>query len=111
MWAVQLLRRSLGRKYFELFTDHQALKWLLDLTDASNSLARLRLPQLEFDFTVRCKKSAKKQIADAVSRLPTLSPTEAEGDLEIPCFTIMGEVHPCLPTASPWSRSRASMPS
>ncbi len=33
VWAVQLLRPYLKRKRFELFTDHRALKWLLDLCE------------------------------------------------------------------------------
>ncbi len=109
MWAVQLLRPYLERKYFELFTDHQALRWMLDLTDASNQLARWRLRLLEFDFTIRYKRGARNQIAHAVSRLPTFAPPEAEVDLEIPLFALLGEGGVPSSTTSTWPRYLVSM--
>ncbi len=98
--AVQLLRPYLEQNRFELFTDHLALKLLLDLTGASSRLAQWRLRLLEVDFAVRYKKGAKNQIADALSRLPTHAPTEAEADLEILCFALLegghaGALRPC----------------
>ncbi len=65
VWAVQILRPYLERRHFDLSTDHQALKWMMDLTDVSGRLARWRLRLLEFDFTVRYKKGLKNTIADA----------------------------------------------
>ncbi len=79
-----------GTKALELFTDHQALKRLVDFTDASSRLARWCLRLFIFDFVVRDKKGAKNQIADAISRLPTYAPTtETEDDLEIPSFALL----------------------
>ncbi len=65
VWAVQILRPYLERRHFDLYTDHQALKWMMDLTDVGGRLARWRLRLLEFDFTVRYKKGLKNTIADA----------------------------------------------
>ncbi len=55
----------LGAETFELFTDHHAVRWPLDLTDASNCLSRWRLRLLEFDITVHYKRGTRNQIADA----------------------------------------------
>ncbi|CDF32578.1 unnamed protein product [Chondrus crispus] len=71
IWAVQILRLYLERKHFELYPEHQSLKWMMSLTDASGRLARWRLCLLEFDFTTKYRKGAVNCIADAVSRLPT----------------------------------------
>lgn len=35
VWAIQVLRPYFERQHFELFTDHQALKWILDLSEAN----------------------------------------------------------------------------
>ena len=43
VWAVQILRPYLERKHFDLYTDHQSLKWMMSLTDVSGRLARWRL--------------------------------------------------------------------
>ncbi len=39
-YVFQILRPCLQRKHTVLHTDHQALKWLLNLSDASSRLAR-----------------------------------------------------------------------
>ena len=64
--AVQLLRPYLEGTHFDLYTDHQALRWILIGSDHSGHLARWRLRILEFDFTVTYKKGAKNKIADAI---------------------------------------------
>ncbi|CDF40411.1 unnamed protein product [Chondrus crispus] len=85
IWALQILRPYLERKHFELYTDHQSLKWMMSLTDASGRLARWRLRLLEFDFTIKYRKGAVNCIADAVSRLPTFGECAVESDSDIPC--------------------------
>ncbi len=64
------------------------------MPDARNRLARWRLRLLEFDFTVRYKNGARNQIADAMSRLPTYAPIEAEAYLKIHCFNLSGDDAP-----------------
>ena len=88
IWAIQILRPYLERKHFDLYTDHQALKWMMSLTDVSGRLARWRLRLLEFDFTVRYRKGAANSVADAISRLPTFNDCPIGPDLEIPCFLV-----------------------
>ena len=80
VWALRILRPYLERTRFMVYTDHEALKWLLNLGDgeAHGRLARWRLRLAEFDFEVAYKKGAKNTIADALSRLAT------EGDTPSP---------------------------
>ena len=91
VWAVQILRLYLERSHFELYTDHIALKWMMNLTDASGRLARWRMRLLEFDFTVQYKKGAKNTIADCVSRLPTFNETTKVPDATVPCFGVFDD--------------------
>lgn len=81
VWAVQILRPYLERSHFDLYTDHQALRWIMNLYDAFGRLARWRLRLLEYDFTVHYRKGLKNQIADAISRLPTWGETGIAPDL------------------------------
>ena len=88
VWAVQTLRPYLERERFVINTDHHALKWLLNIADASGRLARWRLRLSEFDFEVQYVKGTKNTLADAMSRLPTTGGTSVPTDEEIPCFFI-----------------------
>ena len=67
VWAIRLLRPYLERSNFDLYTDHQALKWMMDMTDASSRLARWRLRLMEFAFTVKYRKGAANTVADCVT--------------------------------------------
>ena len=91
VWAIQLLRPYLERSHFDLYTDHQALKWMMDMTDASFRLARWRLRLMEFDFTVKYRKGAANTVADCVSRLPTFHETSWTPDLDISCYLVAQE--------------------
>ena len=90
VWATQLLRPYLEGTHFDLYTDNQALRWILSGSDHSGRLARWRLRLLEFEFTVTYKKGAKNTIADAISRLPTYSEAKLAPDTEVPvqCYFI-----------------------
>ena len=88
IWAIQLLRPYLERTHFEVYTDHQPLRWLLSLTDVNGRLARWRLLLQEFDFIVKYKKGIKNTIADAISRLPTYGESQVAPDTDLPCFLI-----------------------
>ena len=88
VWAVQLLRPYIEGTHFDLYTDHQALRWILSGSDHSGLLARWRLRLLEFEFTVTYKKGAKNTIADDISRLPTYGEAKLAPDTEVPCYII-----------------------
>jgi transposase InsO family protein len=59
----------LGRKFL-IRTDHQALKWLLNLKQPKNRIARWIEALSEFDFTVEHRAGVKHGNADALSRCP-----------------------------------------
>ena len=88
VWAVQILRPYLEGKPFVVHTDHAALRWMFNLADASNRLARWRLRLLEFDFEIRYRNGAENTVADTISRLPTFGHTNVAPDLDIPCLMI-----------------------
>ena len=88
VWAIQVLRPYLDITHFDLYTDHQSLKWIFNLSDASGRLARWRLRLMESDFTIKYKKGAANTVADAISRLPTYGETTFKPDFEITCFPV-----------------------
>lgn len=49
IWAVQTLRPYLERTRFTINSDHHALKWLMNIKEATGRLARWRLRLAEFD--------------------------------------------------------------
>jgi RNase H-like domain found in reverse transcriptase/Reverse transcriptase (RNA-dependent DNA polymerase) len=53
LWAILQLRPYLDGKRFVIRTDHNSLRWVLNLADAQGRLARWRLQLLEFDFEVQ----------------------------------------------------------
>ena len=71
VWAMKALIPYLKSKLLTVFSDHQALKWLLSLneTEAQGRLDRWRLRMSEIDFKVVCKKGVQSSIADAFSLL------------------------------------------
>ena len=71
IWAIMLLRPYLYGTTFTLRTDHDALKWLLNMDSATGQLARWRLRLAEFDYSVEFRPGIKNQAPDALSRLPT----------------------------------------
>ena len=88
VWAVQFLRLYLEGIHFDLYTDHQALRWIFSGSDHSGRLARWRLRLLEFDFTITYKKGANNTIADPISRLPADGEAKLAPDTEVPCYLI-----------------------
>ena len=85
---VQLLRPYLEGTHFDLYTDHQALRWNRSGSDHSGRLARWRLRLLEFDFIVTYKNGDKNTIADAISRLHIYGQTKLAPDTDVSCYFI-----------------------
>jgi hypothetical protein len=49
--------------------DHQALRWVMNLSDAQGRLARWRLRLAEFDFQVEYRPGSLNHGADTIARL------------------------------------------
>ena len=86
VWAVQHLRPYLEGQQFTLRTDHDALKWLLNLRNPSGRLARWSLRLQEFDFDVVYKPGCTHALADGPSRMLTEGLDQSFFDDEIPCL-------------------------
>ena len=65
--------------------DHESLKWLLNQSDSTVRLQRLRLRLQPFDYEINHRPGAKHKAADAISRLATegLDQTEINDDLTV----------------------------
>ena len=86
VWGVTTLRPYVEGQSFTVRTDHDALKWLMNLEDPSGRLARWRLRLAEFDLRITYRPGRVHQVPDALSRLPRIDPTvnSAPVDDEIP---------------------------
>ena len=86
VWALLTLRPYIEGTRFLVRTDHNALKWLMTLTDPSGRLTRWRLRLSEFDYEIVYRPGRKHQVPDALSRLvrPGLLPSSVDDD--IPTF-------------------------
>ena len=56
-----------GRR-FTVYTDHRALKWLLNLQDPSSKLTRWAMKLSEYDYVVEHRPGTQMRHADALSR-------------------------------------------
>lgn len=81
-----MLRHYLKRTLFMMYSDHHALKWLVNLKEGTGSLARRRLRLAEFDYEISYIKGIRNKNSDVLSKRPTLAGTQVELDDEIPCY-------------------------
>lgn len=70
VWAVKKFRPYLEGYKFIAVTDHQALKWLMNLQEPSGRLGRWILELQQYEFEIRYRKGALNKVADALSRNP-----------------------------------------
>lgn len=75
--SVLLLRPHLKKICFKIRTDHDALNWILSLTDSTVWLGRWRLRLSELDFDVVNHAGIKHQATEAFSRLNTSGKDES----------------------------------
>ncbi|CDF40971.1 unnamed protein product [Chondrus crispus] len=88
VWNILALRPYLYGATFKLRTDHEALRWVLNLADSSGRLARRRLRLAEYNYDVQYRLGVKHQLADGVSRLRMDKGETAGVDDEFPCFVV-----------------------
>ena len=74
VWAVRHFRHYLYGNRCDVFTDHEALKTLLNTPHPSGKLARWGLSLQELDLHIHYRPGPKNNNADALSRYPTGSP-------------------------------------
>ena len=87
VWAVTTLQPYIEGLKFAIRTDHDALHWLMTLTDSSGRLMRWRLRLSKFDFTITYRPGRVHQVPDALSRL--ISPdgnSDKPVDDEVPTY-------------------------
>ncbi|CDF39905.1 unnamed protein product [Chondrus crispus] len=88
VWSILTLRPYLYGNTFDLRTDHEALRWVLNLANSSGPLERWRLRLAEYDYDVQYRPGIKHQLADGVSRLGVDGATPEPVDDEVPCFAV-----------------------
>lgn len=86
VWAVLHLRPYLEGSRFTIRTDHDALKWLMNLRDPRGRLARWALRLQEFDYEIQYKPGSSHALADGPSRLLTDGIDQSHFDDDIPCL-------------------------
>jgi RNase H-like domain found in reverse transcriptase len=96
VWSILHLRLYLESRNFVVRTDHNSLRWVLNLADAQGRLSLWSLRLLEFDFEVQYSPGASHHAADTVSRLRVCdsdtSPSEDIVDMDVPCFTTSTDI-------------------
>ena len=69
LWAIKKFRPYVEGYKFTTITDHSALKWLRNLKEPSEGLARCALEMQQWDFEVKHRKGSLHQFPDALSRM------------------------------------------
>jgi hypothetical protein len=68
IFAAKQFRCYLYGRKFTVYTDHRALKWLLNLHDPSSRLTRWAIKLSEYDFNLEHRPNTRMRHADALSR-------------------------------------------
>ena len=74
--AIKKLHVYLSGGKFILRTDHEALKWLMTITEPTGRLARWAVLLQQYDFTIEHRPGTKHGNADALSRWSVEGSTE-----------------------------------
>lgn len=69
VWATKYFRPYLFGRKFTIVTDHQPLRWLVNLKEPNSRLTRWKLKLAEYDYKVVYKKGISNTNADALSRV------------------------------------------
>lgn len=87
LWALKTLHLYLEGTNCTVRTDHNALQWMLNISDPYSRLSRQRLTLAEFSFTVTYRSSRVHQVPSALSRLLSPDNPSAAVDTDLPCFS------------------------
>ena len=91
VWAMKHFRHYLYGHRCEVFTDHEALKSLLNTQHPSGKLARWGITLQEFDVKIRYRPGKANASADALSQNPL---PVAKSRETIPPLSILAAIHP-----------------
>ena len=80
VWAVKHFRPYLYGNQCVVYTDHQALKSLLNTPQPSGKLARWGMALQEMDLTIQYRSGKHNENADALSRYPHTQTVPADAD-------------------------------
>ena len=80
VWATKHFRTYLYGHHCKVFTDHQALKALLNTPQPSGKLARWGMAIQELDLEILYRSGKKNANADSLSRYPTSTQKDDEHD-------------------------------
>jgi len=69
IFATKQFRSYIYGNHFTVYTDHASLNWLVNLKDANGRLMRWALKLQGLNFTIKYRKGAANENADALSRL------------------------------------------
>ncbi len=68
VWGISHFKTYLGYRFFEIFSDCQALKWLLQVKSPNSRLLRWKLELQGYDFKINHIKGKDNVVADCLSR-------------------------------------------
>ena len=83
VWATKHFRHYLYGHKCVIFTDHEALKSLLNTPHPSGKLARWGLILQDMELEIKYRSGKKNSNADALSRYPVRTPTEPLQDISV----------------------------
>lgn len=92
VWAVLMLRPYVERTPFIAKTDHQSLRWIINLKESTGRLTCCQLCLMEFDIEIQHRSGRRHMAADTLSRLPTNQIDISDIDDDIPAYEV-DEVH------------------
>lgn len=88
VWALEKLRPYLFGQQFTVFTDNNALRWLVTKRNVERKYARWIMALQEYQFEVRHVKGNFNVVADALSRFPTSPPETTDQSARTMCCLV-----------------------
>ena len=82
MFALEKFRSYLVGSKIVIYTDHAAIKYLLQKVDSKPRLIRWILLLQEFDLVIKDKKGSENVVADHLSRLVNEDVTSKEDEIK-----------------------------
>ena len=68
--GIKYFQHYLYGRHFTIYTNHAALKWLMDIKDPTGKLARWSLTIQQYDFTIKHRSGTSNGNANALSCRP-----------------------------------------